>query len=154
MLLQRRKADPMTVKLIKDYLGDKAGAIKTYEAGTETALTRSNLAQVYSTATDTPPDTVVATGVPIMADAIRNFYPFWGATAQSFIIPPNSQVNYIKNTILTGAQMGAGAVTITGGPGVTIAFNSGMTNVSKPNMIFQILNIDTNIWLLFGGIGG
>ena len=71
------------------------------------------------------------------------------AAASTLTIPPNSSVAYVVGTVIEGAQLGAGQVTLTPGAGVTINGTPGL-KVAAQYGTFALLKTATDTWLAMG----
>jgi hypothetical protein len=76
------------------------------------------------------------------------FITFTKATAGTITIPPNSSVAYVVGTVIEGANLGAGQLTLTPGSGVTINGAPGL----KVNQwgSFRLIKTATDVWLANG----
>lgn len=84
----------------------------------------------------------------VLADADR-FTTLSNASAIAATIPPNSSQPFPVGTVIEGAQLGAGQVTLTEGAGVTINATPGK-KVAEQYGTFGLLKIATDTWLAFG----
>lgn len=86
----------------------------------------------------------------VLADADRAaFLTMSNAAASTLTIPPNSSVAYPVGSVIEGAQLGAGQVTLTPGSGVTINGTPGL-KVAAQYGTFGLLKTATNVWLAYG----
>jgi len=86
----------------------------------------------------------------VLADAARAaFLTMSNASASTFTIPPNSSVAFPVGSVIEGAQLGAGQVTITPGSGVTINGTPGL-KVAAQYGTFGVLKTATDTWLAYG----
>jgi hypothetical protein len=85
----------------------------------------------------------------VLSDALGKFITMTNAAASTLTIPPNSSIAYPVGTLIEGAQMGAGQVTLTPGAGVTINASPGL-KVAAQYGTFALLKIATDTWLAMG----
>lgn len=78
-----------------------------------------------------------------------NFVTMTNAAASTLTVPPNSSVAFPTGTIIEGAQLGAGQVTLTPGAGVTINGTPGL-KVAAQYGSFALLKTATDTWLALG----
>lgn len=71
------------------------------------------------------------------------------ATAQTFTVPPDADVDFPDGTILTVCQAGAGQVTIAAGSGVTLYGTPGLKLRAQYSAV-QIWKETTNVWWVWG----
>ena len=76
------------------------------------------------------------------------------ASASTLTVPPNSSVAFDVGVVITVIQMGAGAVTLTAGAGVTI--NSLATSLAMSQyQVATLVKQATNVWIAnLGGSAG
>lgn len=74
------------------------------------------------------------------------------ATANTVTVPPASSVAYPIGTVMVVRQYGAGATTITAGPGVTILSAGGLTAISAQYAEVVLRCRATNEWILTGSL--
>jgi hypothetical protein len=76
------------------------------------------------------------------------------ASASTLTVPPNSSVAFDVGVVITVVQMGAGAVTLTAGAGVTI--NSLATSLAMSQyQVATLVKQATNVWIAnLGGSAG
>ncbi|MBO9523908.1 MAG: hypothetical protein J7518_20430 [Nocardioidaceae bacterium] len=77
------------------------------------------------------------------------FLTLSNASSVAFTVPPNSSVAYPVGSVIEGAQLGAGQVTITPGSGVTINGTPGL-KVAAQYGTFGLLKTATDTWLAYG----
>jgi hypothetical protein len=77
------------------------------------------------------------------------FLTLSNASALALTVPPNSSVAYPIGTLIEGAQLGLGQVTLTPGAGVTINGSPGL-KVAGQYGTFGLLKTGTDVWLAFG----
>lgn len=81
------------------------------------------------------------------------FYEMNSGSAQTLTIP-TGMTRWPIGSIMTIVQLGAGAVSIAAAGGVTInTAASSLISQGQYNVI-QLLNMGTDSWLAFGGLGG
>lgn len=86
----------------------------------------------------------------VLADAYRRaFLTMANAAASTFTIPPNSSVAFAVGSVIEGAQLGAGQVTLTPGAGVTLNATPGL-KVAAQYGTFGLLKTATDTWLAYG----
>lgn len=86
----------------------------------------------------------------VLADANRGaFLTLSNAAAIAFTIPPNSSVAFPVGSVIEGAQLGAGQVTLTPGAGVTLNATPGL-KVAAQYGAFELLKTATDTWLALG----
>jgi hypothetical protein len=73
------------------------------------------------------------------------------ASASTLTVPPNSSVPFPVGTVIEGAQLGAGQVTLTPGSGVTINGTPGLKTRAQYSD-FRLLKTATNTWLATGDL--
>lgn len=84
----------------------------------------------------------------VLGDA-GNFITMTNAAASTLTVPPNSSVAFPVGTLIEGAQLGAGQVTLTPGSGVTINATPGL-KVAAQYGTFGLLKLATDTWLAYG----
>lgn len=84
----------------------------------------------------------------VLTDADK-FVTMTNASASTLTVPPNSSVAFATGTVIEGAQLGAGQVTLTAGSGVTINATPGL-NIAAQYGTFGLLKTATDTWLAFG----
>jgi hypothetical protein len=87
---------------------------------------------------------------PVLDDAFK-FIPMNKATANTFTVPPNSDVPYDIGTELYPYQKGAGVTSIAPGAGVTFRNVSGSLSCPGQYAVIGLLKIGTNEWVVFNG---
>jgi hypothetical protein len=91
-----------------------------------------------------------AASTAVLADARQHITTSHGS-ANTFTIPPNASVAFATGTLLCGTNIGAGAMTLTAGAGVTL---NGSVTVAQ-NGWWWAKKTNTNTWQAFvGGAGG
>lgn len=71
------------------------------------------------------------------------------ASAVTLTIPPHSSVAFATGTVVNGAQLGAGQVTISPGSGVTVNGAPGL-NVGDQYGAFALVYLGSDVWLAMG----
>lgn len=84
----------------------------------------------------------------VLSDAGK-FVTMTNAAASTLTVPPNSSVAFPIGTVVEGAQLGAGQVTLTPGTGVTINATPGL-KVAAQFGSFALLKTATDTWLAVG----
>jgi len=74
------------------------------------------------------------------------------ASAITLTVPPNSSVAFPVGTVVAVAQLGAGAVTVSPGSGVTITSLASATNLSGQGAKGKLVQIAADTWLLSGDL--
>ena len=82
-------------------------------------------------------------------DDEQKFVTLNNTTPVVLTIPPNSSVPFAVGTMIEGAQLGSGQVTITPGSGVTVVGAPGL-KVAEQYGVFGLRKLGTNSWLAFG----
>jgi len=86
----------------------------------------------------------------VLADAGRAaFLTMTNASASTFTIPANSSVAFPVGSVIEGAQLGAGQLTLTPGSGVTINGTPGL-KIAAQFGTFGLLKTATDTWLAYG----
>ena len=90
----------------------------------------------------------------VLGDA-GNLITMNNASASTLTIPPNSSVAYPPDTIIHFVQLGAGAVTLTAGTGVTFVANNACSAPTAPVSIYGAqlgaeLTSTANTWVILG----
>ena len=86
----------------------------------------------------------------VIGDAARAaFLTMSNASASTLTVPPNSSVAFPVGSIVEGAQLGAGQVTLTPGSGVTLNGTPGL-KVAAQYGTFGLLKTATDTWLAYG----
>lgn len=84
----------------------------------------------------------------VLADAGK-FVTMANGSASTLEVPPNSSVAFPVGSVIEGAQLGAGQVTLTPGSGVTINGTPGL-KVADQYGTFGLVKTATDTWLAFG----
>lgn len=75
------------------------------------------------------------------------------ATGTTFTVPPNASVAFPVGTMITVAQVGAGAITLTQGAGVTIRVDATFTLVTAGQWsVVHLYKRATNEWVATGNL--
>lgn len=77
------------------------------------------------------------------------FLTMSNASASTLTVPPNSSVAFPVGSVIEGAQVGAGQVTLTAGAGVTLNATPGL-KVAAQYGTFGLIKTATNTWLAYG----
>lgn len=86
----------------------------------------------------------------VLADAARaGFVTMANAAASTLTVPPNSSVAFPIGSVIEGAQLGAGQVTITPGAAVTVNGTPGL-KIAAQYGTFGLLKTATDTWLAYG----
>jgi hypothetical protein len=83
---------------------------------------------------------------------VEGYVRLTGAAPISFVIPPDSDVDFPDNAIIEGEQAGAGPVTITPGAGVTIRSRDDAFTTAGQYSPFAIRKVGPNEWTLAGDV--
>ena len=78
----------------------------------------------------------------------NNFVRFNNASAQALTIPPNSSVEFPIGTRIWCYREGAGAVSFTGGTGVTLNAPNSVTSLGTQYQLGELYKYDTDSWNL------
>lgn len=96
---------------------------------------------------------ITAAAYTLVLSDLGAWIPMNRATAQTLTIPPNSAVPFLKNTIITFEQRGAGVTTFTAGAGVTLHSNGGLVASNGQYAVSSLIKLDDdNTWLLMGNL--
>jgi hypothetical protein len=74
------------------------------------------------------------------------------ASANTLTIPPNSSVPFPIGTQILATQTGAGQVTVTPGPGVTLRSAGGALKSRVQYSALGMVKVASDTWLVFGDI--
>lgn len=117
-------------------------ANKPVSTATQTALdAKADLTRTINAQT--------GTSYTLVAGDAGDFVTMTNASASTLTVPPNSSVAFAVGTIIEGAQLGAGQVTLTPGSGVTINGTPGL-KIAAQYGTFGLLKTATDTWLAFG----
>lgn len=117
-------------------------ASKPVSTATQTALdAKADLTRTINAQT--------GTSYTLVAGDAGDFVTMTNASASTLTVPPNSSVAFAVGTVIEGAQLGAGQVTLTPGSGVTINGAPGL-KVADQYGTFGLLKTATDTWLAFG----
>jgi hypothetical protein len=144
--------DPTTTK--GDIIGRSSSAIVRKAVGADDAVLAADSSQTDGLAWIAAAKVINAqTGTSytaVLADAYRRaFLTMSNAAASTFTIPPNSSVAFAVGSVIEGAQLGAGQVTLTPGSGVTLNGTPGL-KVAAQYGTFGLLKTATDTWLAYG----
>ncbi len=89
------------------------------------------------------------TGYTLVLGDAGKFVTMTNAGASTLTVPPNSSVAFPVGTVIEGAQLGAGQVTLTPGSGVTINATPGL-KVAAQYGTYGLLKVATDTWLAMG----
>jgi hypothetical protein len=84
----------------------------------------------------------------VLTDAGK-FVTMTNAAASTLTVPPNSSVAFPVGTVIYGAQLGTGQLTLTPGAGVTVNATPGLKLAAQYGS-FQLVKTATNTWLATG----
>lgn len=91
----------------------------------------------------------------VLGDAINTLITVSNASTCTVTIPPNVSVPYPVGTVLNISRMGAGAVVIAAGAGVTIV-STGATSAAPVARLqystFSLVQTSANNWFAFGDV--
>lgn len=88
----------------------------------------------------------------VLTDA-GSYIRFTNGSATSFQIPPQSSVAWRDGAQIEFEQGGAGAVTVSGGSGVTIRVNANLTAVTNGQYaVAGLKRVASDEWVLFGNL--
>lgn len=94
------------------------------------------------------------TAYTFVAGDANRVVPRSNGSAQTVVVPPNSEFPFPIDTILTVEQTGAGALTVVAGSGVTLNKLSSQSLVSAgQNAVIQLRKTATDTWTVFGALG-
>ena len=143
MVLRRVKLIPATTATVE--LGDPSGPIPVISIDDQTGT-------VYTAGKSSSP-TINAQStnyIAALGDA-NNVVEMTSGSANTFTVPPNSNVAFIVGTTLTVIQGGAGQVTLTPGAGVTIQTPSSLTTRAQWSAV-AVVQISANVWVAGGDL--
>jgi hypothetical protein len=125
--------------------GGTAGQVLTKNSGTDYDASFATL-----TSTRTINAQTGTTYTLVLGDAARlAFVTMSNASASTLTVPPNSSVAFPVGSVVEGAQLGAGQVTLTPGSGVTINGTPGL-KIAAQFGSFGLLKTATDTWLAYG----
>lgn len=87
----------------------------------------------------------------VLGDASK-FIQFTNASPVTFTIPPQSGVAWAANTLIEFAQLGAGALTIAAGAGVTIHSRAADFVMAGQYAVGGLKRLAADEWVLFGDL--
>lgn len=106
-----------------------------------------------SAVVEAPPNLASGVDYRFVRTDENRIVPRSNASAQTVTIPPNSEVAFPIDTILTVEQSGAGALTVVAGDGVTLHFLDTLSLVSAGQYgVIQARKTDTDTWTVFGAL--
>lgn len=105
--------------------------------------------QVESASITKTIDAQTGTAYTLVLGDAGGFVTMTNAAASTLTVPPNSSVAFPVGTVIEGAQLGAGQVTLTPGAGVTINGTPGL-KVAAQYGTFGLLKVATDTWLAYG----
>jgi hypothetical protein len=125
--------------------GGTAGQVLTKNSGTDYDASFATLTGTRTVNTQTG-----TTYTLVLGDAARAaFLMMSNAAASTLTVPPNSSVAFPVGSVVEGAQLGAGQVTLTPGAGVTINGTPGL-KIAAQYGTFGLLKTATDTWLAYG----
>lgn len=129
------------------------GTVERAKEGTTAAVHPSGLSVVHGpTAADVNRraiNTQTGTAYTLRLSDAGNFVTMSNASASTLTVPPNSSVAFPVGSVVEGAQLGAGQVTLTPGSGVTISGAPGL-KVAEQFGSFALVKTGTDTWLAVG----
>jgi hypothetical protein len=135
----------MPVRLTKPYNGQAANTL--YWGTDQAVLRNAGLADdAIEDASDYAKASRVVTAATANSSSNATTYRMNSSSAQALTLNPSGY--WPKDTVLTIVQEGAGATTVLGGTGVTIAGNTATTGAGK---VLQLLKGAGETWV---GVGG
>jgi hypothetical protein len=117
-----------------------------------------NKGQVKRVVNEKPYGTQAGAAYTFAATDVGKYREFTHATAVTATVPPvgtgAGQVAWEVGNVLTGEQGAAGQVTITGGAGVTIQYDSVvfLNKTRGQRAHFQLYYKGANVWILWGNL--
>lgn len=143
----------MPVRLLKPYAGQAANTL--YWQTDQATLRSVGIAddQVELASDYVKNGDRIETGAAATVSFNATTYRMNSGSAQALTI--NSTGYFPKDTVLTVIQMGAGATTLTPGPGVTITPGNGLTGLvtQGANRVAQLIKGAGDTWTAIGGLG-
>lgn len=91
----------------------------------------------------------VGTAYTLVLTDAGKFVTMTNAGASTLTVPPNASVAFPVGTLIEGAQLGAGQVTLVGDVGVTVNATPGL-KVAAQYGSFGLIKTATDTWLAFG----
>lgn len=149
-------SDPTTTK--GDLLARSATAVARFAVGTDGQVLTADSTQTLGVKWATPSsggtttrtiNAQTGTSYTLVLGDAGAFVTMTNAAASILTVPPNSSVAYPVGTFISGAQLGAGQVTLTPGAGVTITGTPGL-KIAGQYGTFEILKTATDTWLAYG----
>lgn len=125
--------------------GGTTGQMLTKASGIDYETTWTDLAPVSTKTINAQTGTAYTL---VFADA-NEFVTMNNTGASTLTVPPNSAVPFPVGTVVEGAQLGTGQVTITPGAGVTVNAAPGRKVLDRYGT-FGIFQLSPNVWIAFG----
>jgi len=138
--------------------GDQTSVTGNAGTATKLATPRNINGTAFDGSADiTLPDVVIITAnaqtasyTLVLSDAGRSI-DMTSASATTITVPPSSSVAWATGTVVEGAQLGTGTVTLTAGAGVTI--RSASTLVTRTQYsTWGLRYLGSNVWLVSGDL--
>lgn len=147
-------SDDLAAHLADTVDAHDASAISFVPAGTIAATTVQAAIEevsgdVTSLSTTQTINAQTGTSYTLVLTDAGKFVTMTNAAASTLTVPPNSSVAFPVGTVIEGAQLGAGQVTLTPGSGVTISAAPGL-KATDQNSVFGLIKMATDTWLAFG----
>lgn len=99
------------------------------------------------------PNVDTGTAYTFVAGDVNRVVPRSNGSAQTVTVPPNSEVAFPIDTILTVEQTGAGSLTVAAGQGVTLNKLAALSLVSAGRYsVIQMRKTAENTWTVYGGL--
>ena len=150
--------------LVADLEGDVTGDVTGNASGTAATVTGAAQSAITSVGTLTsltvsgglvaPLAINAQTGTTytfVLADAGKMVTSSNGST-QTLTVPPNSSVAYATGTQIIVAALGAGAVTVAAGAGVTLRSKDDALEIGGQYAAASCVKVATDEWLVFGAL--
>lgn len=141
-------ADTITIAVDDEQIRDAIGAALVAGSGVAIVVDDSGNTITVSKGAVTINAQTGTSYTLVLADAPK-FVTMTNAAASTLTVPPNSSVAFPVGTLIEGAQLGAGQVTLTPGAGVTINGSPGL-KVAAQYGTFGLLKTATDTWLAYG----
>lgn len=74
------------------------------------------------------------------------------ASAQTFTVPTNASVPFPVGAVVNLIQLGAGVLSLVGAAGVTIDALAGANKMAGQYAAATLVQVQTDVWVLFGGV--
>lgn len=78
--------------------------------------------------------------------------PYNNASAITVTVPPSSSVAFTKGAFIEGYQVGAGAVTLAAGAGVTLRSRNSQLTTAGQHAVFGLRYLGNDVWQVFGDL--